>query len=104
MLRKAFVMSVHPDQHAEYVRRHQSVRDDLKVVFRSHGVKSYSIFLHPETHQLFAYVEIEDEEMWNLIAKTEACQEWWKYMQDIMPTYDDGSPVSQPLTEVYHFD
>ena len=57
-----------------------------------------------ETRQLFAYVEIESEERWAAVAKTEVCQRWWKYMGDIMPSNPDHSPVANGLDEVFHLD
>jgi L-rhamnose mutarotase len=102
MIRKAFVMSVHPGAEAEYARRHQPIWDDLAAVLKAHGVHNYSIFLDPATRQLFGYVEIEDEARWAAIARTEACQRWWKHMGDIMPSNPDHSPVSRGLTEVFH--
>jgi L-rhamnose mutarotase len=104
MIRKAFVMSVHPGREAEYARRHQPIWTELAAVLKSHGVHNYSIFLDPETHQLFAYVEIEDEARWAAIAKTEVCQRWWKHMGDIMPGNADCSPVARDLKEVFHLD
>ncbi len=102
MIRKAFVLSVHPGQEAEYARRHQPIWDELSAVLKAHGAHNYSIFLHPETRQLFGYVEIEDEERWSAIARTEVCQRWWKYMGDIMPSNPDNSPVASGLKEVFH--
>ena len=29
-------------------------------------------------------------------------QKWWKYMEDIMETNHDNSPVSIPLKEVFY--
>jgi hypothetical protein len=55
-------------------------------VLKSHGAHNYSIFLHPETRQLFGYVEIEDEARWASIAATPECQRWWKRMGDVMPS------------------
>ena len=104
MIRKAFVMSVHPGHEAEYARRHQPIWDELAAVLRAHGVHNYSIFLHPETRQLFAYAEIEDEARWNAIAQTPVCQKWWKHMGDLMPGNPDTSPVAQGLKEVFHLD
>ena len=63
---------------------------------------NYSIFLEPKTHQLFGYVEIEDEARWNAVASTAVCQRWWKYMGDVMPSNPDNSPVSSGLKEVFH--
>lgn len=102
MIRKAFVMSVNPDQHAEYARRHNPIWEELAEVLKAHGVHNYSIFLHPETNQLFGYAEIESEEQWAAIASTEVCQRWWAYMKDVMPTNPDNSPVSTDLQEVFH--
>lgn len=102
MLRKAFVMSVNPGQEAEYARRHQPIWDELAVVLKAHGAHNYSIFLHPETRQLFAYVEVEDEARWNAIAQTEVCQRWWRHMGDVMPSNPDHSPVAAGLKEVFH--
>lgn len=102
MIRKAFVMSVHPDQHAEYEKRHNPIWEELAQVLREHEVHNYSIFLHPETHQLFGYAEIESETQWDAIAATDVCQRWWAYMKDIMPTNPDNSPISFDLQEVFH--
>lgn len=104
MIRKAFVMSVGAGFEAEYARRHQPIWPELAEVLKAHGVHNYSIFLHEETRQLFAYAEIEDEARWTAIAQTEVCQRWWKHMGDIMPANADHSPVSQALKEVFHLE
>ncbi len=103
-MRKAFVMHVHPDQHAEYERRHNPIWPELARTLRAHGVRNYSIFLLRETSQLFAYVEIEDEARWDAIAQTELCKQWWAHMQEIMPSNPDNSPIATELTEVFHQD
>ena len=104
MIRKAFVMQVNPNQHAEYRKRHNPIWPELKAALKSHGVHNYSIFLHPQTNQLFAYVEIEDESRWQSIAQTSACQKWWTHMRQIMPSNPDNSPISKDLQEVFHLD
>ena len=102
MIRKAFVMSVNPGAEEEYERRHRPIWDELAAILKAHGVHNYSIFLHPETKQLFGYAEIESEERWTAIASTEVCQRWWKHMADVMPANPDSSPASAPLREVFH--
>lgn len=102
MIRKAFVMSVNPGREAEYMRRHQPIWPELEAVLRAHGVVTYSIFLQPETRQLFAYVEFADEAQWAAIAQTEVCRRWWAHMRELMPTNADDSPVSRELPEVFH--
>jgi len=102
MIRKAFLMSVNPDQHVEYERRHNPIWKDLEDVLKAHGAHNYNIFLMPETSQLFAYVEIEDEERWNAVAQTEVCRRWWAFMKDIMPSNPDNSPISVELKSVFY--
>ena len=102
MIRKAFVMSVHAGQEAEYARRHRPIWPELERVLKAHGVHRYSIFLLSETRQLFACVEIEDEARWAAIAATPECQRWWRHMSAIMPSNPDFSPVATELTEVFH--
>jgi len=104
MIRKAFVMSVQRGAEKEYQRRHQPIWPELEEVLLRHGVRTYSIFLHPETNQLFAYVEFETEAQWNAIAQTEPCQRWWRYMREVMPSNPDNSPVSCELREVFHLE
>ena len=104
MIRKAFVMSVHPGAEAEYARRHQPIWPELEAALRAHGVHNYSIFLHEETRQLFAYAEIESEERWAAIAATDVCRRWWRQMADVMPAEPDARPVSRGLREVFHLD
>lgn len=104
MIRKAFVLSVNPGHEAEYARRHQPIWAELAAVLKAQGVHKYSIFLHPETRQLFGYVEIEDEARWAAIAQTEVCQRWWRFMAEVMPTNPDHSPVSRELREVFRLE
>ena len=104
MIRKGFVMSVSPEHAAEYRRRHNPIWPELKAVLEEHGIRNYSIFLHPQTHQLFGYVEVEDEQRWNAIAHTGICRKWWAYMKDLMPSNPDHSPISEDLQEVFHIE
>ena len=104
MIRKAFKMSLRPDQHAEYVRRHNPIWPELEETLLAHGVRHYSIFLDESASELFAYLECESEERWSAIAQTDVCQRWWKHMREIMPSASDDSPVSRELKEVFHME
>ncbi|WP_278809847.1 L-rhamnose mutarotase [Obesumbacterium proteus] len=102
MIRKAFVMQVNPDAHAEYLRRHSPIWPELEAELKAHGAHNYSIFLDEKRHLLFGFVEIESEARWNAIAQTETCQRWWKHMADVMPSNADNSPISDELKEVFY--
>ena len=102
MIVKAFVMSVNAGREAEYEKRHSPIWKELENILKHHGVHNYSIFLHPETRQLFGYVEIEDQARWDAIAQTAICRKWWKHMADIMPSNPDKSPKSVELRQVFH--
>jgi L-rhamnose mutarotase len=104
MIRKAFVMSVYPEYVEEYKNRHNPIWQELEDLLKEHGILDYSIFHHPETNQLFGYVEMEDEERWNAVAQSEICRRWWRYMKAIMPSNPDNSPVSRELEEVFHIE
>jgi len=95
-------MSVNPDQIEEYERRHNPIWPEMEAMLHEHGVTNYSIFLHPETHQIFGYAEIASEELWAKIASTEMCRKWWASMRELMPSNPDNSPVSLDLREVFH--
>lgn len=104
MLRKAYVMSVNAGSEQEYEKRHRPIWKELEDTLKSHGVSNYSIFLHPETRQLFSYVELKDEAQWNAIADTPICKKWWAHMKEVMPSNPDNSPVALELREVFHID
>lgn len=104
MLRKAFLMTLKAGHAEEYERRHNPIWPELQQVLKEHGVHNYSIFLDRRTDKLFAYAEIESEELWRQIAETEACRRWWSYMKELMRTNADDSPVSFELDEVFHLD
>ncbi|MFS0635384.1 L-rhamnose mutarotase [Mesobacillus foraminis] len=104
MVRKAFFMSVYPDRHEEYELRHKEIWPGLVAELRRHGASNYSIFLDKETIKLFGYVEIEDEKKWLKMALTEINQKWWVFMEPIMQTHPNNSPVSMDLKEVFHMD
>jgi L-rhamnose mutarotase len=101
MIRRAFVMRVHPGAHDEYERRHDAIWPELVAALREHGVLSYSIFLDAGRSLLFAFVELESLERWQAIASTDVCRRWWAFMRDIMETNPDESPVSEELAEVF---
>ena len=104
MIRSAGIMKLYPGAAKEYEKRHDEIWPELVESIKSHGAKNYSIFLNKETNELFSYLEIEDEELWEKRAGSEITKKWWKYMEDLMETNLDSSPIFIPIDEVFHLD
>ncbi|MFC0270392.1 L-rhamnose mutarotase [Metabacillus herbersteinensis] len=102
MIRKASVMYVNKDSYAEYKKCHDDIWPEMIEELKVHGANNYSIFLEKETGKLFSYLEIESEEKWQQMAETAICKKWWKYMEPLMKTNPDNSPVSIKLEEVFY--
>ena len=105
MLRKAFLMTLKPGAWMEYEKRHNPIWPELQEVLHQHGVRNYSIFLdRGSNRRLFAYAEVESEELWRRIADNDVCRRWWSYMKELMLTNDDDSPLTGDLSEVFHLE
>ena len=105
-IRKAFLIYSQPGKSGEYQRRHNQIWPDLKKELKEHGVSNYSIFLHENSEYLFGYFEIDDEALFNKIGESPVCQQWWKYMTEVLVCESDNSPkaIEDMLTEVFHLD
>jgi len=101
---KGFKMKLNDGMAEEYKKRHNQLWPEMKDIIHNHGGKNYSIFLDEETNILFGYIEIENEELWNQVGKTEINRKWWDFMASIMETNDDNSPVSKDLELMFHLD
>jgi L-rhamnose mutarotase len=73
-------------------------------LIKSTGVADYSIFLDEETNTLFAVQKQAGGQSSQDLGQNPIVQKWWAYMADIMDTNPDNSPVSSPMTEVFHMD
>ncbi len=102
MLRRAFQFQLKSGCAAAYERAHNPIWPELSATLTAHGARNYSIFHDEASGRLFAYVEIEDQGRWDVIASTEICQRWWRAMQPLMMTNPDASPLAIPLREVFH--
>ena len=100
--RIAFKMYLNEGQKEEYKKRHDEIWPELKQLLKEAGISEYSIFLDEETNTLFAFHKIDGEVGAQDLGTTAIVQKWWAYMQDIMKTNDDNSPVSVPLEEVFY--
>ena len=104
MKRLAFKMHLNEGQKAEYIKRHNEIWPELKMLLKEAGISEYSIFLDEETNTLFAFQKVSGEGGSQDLGKTEIVQRWWKFMAGIMKTNPDNSPVSKELEEVFYME
>ncbi|HRI22067.1 MAG TPA: L-rhamnose mutarotase [Panacibacter sp.] len=102
MQRVAFKMKLFKGKEDEYKKRHDEIWSELKDLLKQAGIKDYSIFLDEETNNLFGYLTISDKTKLDDLPKEPIMQKWWAYMNDIMETNEDNSPVNIPLKEVFY--
>ena len=102
MKRLAFRMKLFAGQEKEYKKRHEEIWPELVSLLKKHGVNDYSIFLDPQTFDLFGVLVTNDPVEFELLPQSPVMQRWWQYMKDIMETNPDGSPVSIQLNEVFY--
>lgn len=103
MQKVAFKMKLKPGMAEEYRRRHDAIWPELVDLLRQSGISDYTIFLDEETHTLFGVQRLSGISSQDL-GQTEVVQRWWAYMSDIMEVNDDLSPISIPLSPVFHMD
>ncbi len=102
MERIAFKMRLNPGMAEEYRRRHDAIWPELTELLNRSGLSDYSIYLDEETHILFAVLRLTPDHRLGELPSEPVMQRWWAYMQDIMETRPDGSPVVTPLAPMFH--
>jgi len=95
-------MTLYQDKEEEYKKRHHKIWSEMVTALKQAGASNYSIFLLNST--LFAYAEITDIEKWNDLPKQEIVKKWWEYMNPLMETNPDNSPVIRNMKEVFHLE
>ena len=104
MTRIAIKMKLKPGCSGEYKKRHDEIWPALSQLLKESGISDYSIFLDHETNTLFAVQKQDDGVSSQDLGENKILKKWWKYMADIMETNEDFSPVTSPLTEVFHLE
>jgi len=100
----AFKMKLKSGFKEEYKQRHNAIWPELKELLKKSGVSDYTIFLDDETDILFAVQILDGDQSSQHLGSNAIVQKWWAYMADIMETNQDLSPVSVPLTRIFHLD
>ncbi|OEC37007.1 L-rhamnose mutarotase [Pseudomonas sp. 21C1] len=94
-------MTLNPGQADEYRRRHDAIWPELSKALLDAGVLDYRIFLDEASNALFAVLSHEDAHGLDELPGTELMQRWWQFMQDIMVTHPDASPLSVTLQPMF---
>ncbi|WP_022954530.1 L-rhamnose mutarotase [Leucothrix mucor] len=101
-MQQAFVMQLRAGFEAEYQQRHDEIWPELTALLKQYGFSHYSIYLHPETLQLFGTVTIPDDFNPELLKQELVMQRWWKCMAPLMETRaGSNEPASTELTRVF---
>ena len=100
--RKAFKMQLKHGFTDVYKQRHDAIWHELKELLKALGISDYSIFLDETTDNLFGVLKTNNINALDDLALHPIMQKWWANMIDIMESNPDNSPVSIPLTEVFH--
>ncbi|HUQ67108.1 MAG TPA: L-rhamnose mutarotase [Flavitalea sp.] len=102
MNKVAFKMHLHKGKAQEYRKRHDEIPAELKTLLASVGISDYYIFLDESRGDLFAIMNIEDEQKLESLSGHPVMKKWWTMMKDIMDTNEDDSPVTVPLINVFY--
>ncbi|WP_426132113.1 L-rhamnose mutarotase [Pseudomonas sp. DWP1b1] len=101
MQTRAFRMNLNPGQADEYRKRHDDIWPELAQALLDAGVVDYRIFFDEPGNALFAVLTHEDVHGLDELPGTALMQRWWAYMQDIMPSHADASPISVDLLSMF---
>ncbi len=102
MKQVAFKMKLHAGNEEEYLRRHQEIWPKLAALLKENGISDYSIFLDPETLDLFAVQTIDNQYKETVLREHPIMKEWWEYMKDLMEVNADYSPKTWTLKQVFY--
>lgn len=104
MNRLAFKMKLNDGELAAYIKRHNEIWPELKLLLKEAGISEYSIFYDDETNTLFAFQKVSGDGGSQDLASNPIVKKWWDYMADIMQTNEDNSPTSKELEEVFYLE
>jgi L-rhamnose mutarotase len=94
-------MHLKAGNEAIYKQRHDEIWPELLELMRRQGIRNYSIYRYGLT--LFAYLEREDSDPGSESPDPVQLR-WWEMMEPYMACNPDGSPVQEPLEEMFHAD
>ena len=99
-----FVMQLKPGNEVEYKKRHDEIWPELSQTLRKAGVSDYSIFHEKSSGKLFGVLKRWDDHAMEQLPLDPVVKKWWAYMEDIMETNTDNSPLTEDIDLVFHMD
>lgn len=100
--RYVFRMRLNDGMAEEYKRRHDAIWPELVDLLHDTGVSDYSIHLDEETGHLIGVLTRTVNHGMDALPDHPVMQKWWAFMEDIMETNTNKSPVAAPLTPLFH--
>ena len=100
MIRQAFVIRLKPGALEDYAREHSKMWPELVEEIRASGIKS--ITMVADDPLLFVFSEVESEDSWDRLWRSEVHMRWGEAMSRFLVFRDDGIVDSRPLREVFH--
>ncbi len=104
MQKIAFLMQLKPGAEAEYRKRHDEIWPELSQALTAAGITDYSIFLDPQTRNLFAVLKLRPDNTRETLPTLPIMRRWWDHMADLMLVDETNKPIERPLTLVFHMD
>jgi L-rhamnose mutarotase len=105
MIRRAFTMKLKAGATAEYIRHHDSIREEwpqLVEEIRNSGIAQITTFQNGL--DLFLYSEISDEAAWDKLWSSEVHRQWAELMQPLMHLDENNIVQAGELTEIFHLE
>lgn len=99
-----FRMQLNADQALEYRQRHDDIWPELVSLLKESGISDYSIFLHEETHSLFAVLRRRANHTMDALPLEPVMQRWWAHMADIMACDTNNEPVVELMERVFYME
>ncbi len=99
--RQAWVMYLKAGNEEVYKSKHDEIWPEMLELMKTEGIRNYSIYRHGLT--LFAYLE-RDRPATKHQKVSPIQLRWWAMMAPYMVCNPDGSPVQEPIKEMFHAD
>lgn len=104
MEKVAFLMRLKPGNEAEYRKRHDEIWPELKNALKQAGIRDYSIYLDPETRNLFGVMKVTDDNTTADLPQLPVMRRWWDSMAHLMDVDPTNKPIERPLRRMFHMD